>query len=376
MPKQRLFLTMLVIMALGLATSASAATNLRKLARSPFYAPGVTSAADLTKLVNERTAELEAGFAKAGNPDLYPAFMQQFPAATIDTVKVAPGETFTWMLFKRKKSGRVAVLKQVTWKGAAPFDAYSFHIDKDGKRYEFIVPAICGNVTLNYIAPIPPAPARALAPAPPPAAPVAAPAPPPAAAPKAAAAPQAPTPAPPAPVAAPAAPPAAAAPKMVAAPPPAAPAPAPAPKPAPAPAALAAKPHGGWLADIGYAHQPDPANYVFLRAGYEFPLVDRLYLMGLVGGYLRFDGENGGSAFTADALLNYHWASRLSFGVGAGYWSGNDGQLDLIANLGVLAFGPPEGGNGTIFLEARLPADDLSDDDGFARYGIGLRYRF
>ena len=44
------------------------------------------------------------------------------------------------MLFKKKKSGgKVAVLKDVTWKGAEAFDAYRFDIDKDGKRHEFLV---------------------------------------------------------------------------------------------------------------------------------------------------------------------------------------------------------------------------------------------
>ena len=119
---------------LGLVSSASAATTLKKLARSPFYRPGVTSAADLATLVKNRTADLKTGFEKAGNPEIYPAFMEQFPKAAVLPVKVAPGETFKWMLFMKKKNNRVAVLKDVTWKGVAPFQAYRFTIDKDGKR--------------------------------------------------------------------------------------------------------------------------------------------------------------------------------------------------------------------------------------------------
>ena len=95
--------------------------------------------------------------------------------------------------------------------------------------------------------------------------------------------------------------------------------------------------------DVGLSREPDPANYVFARVGYELPLVDRLYLMGLVGGYVRLMGNDGGSAFTADALLDYHWLGGFSFGLGAGYWSGNDGQIDLIANLGVRVVRRPGG---------------------------------
>ena len=105
------------------------------------------------------------------------------------------------------------------------------------------------------------------------------------------------------------------------------------------------------------------------------PLTDKLYLMGLVGGYLRWMGNDGGSAFTADALLDYHWWDRLSFGLGAGYWSGNDGQVDLIGNLGYRLTGAPDGKNTSLFLDVRLPADDLGDAYEHGRFGLGVRFR-
>ena len=335
----------------------------------------MSSTADLKNLVKERAADLQAGFDKAGYPYLYPAFTAQFPSAKIAPVKVPPGETFAWMLFKNKKNGRVVVLKDVTWGGAAPFDAYQFTIDEDGKRYAFLVPGVCGNVTLRSVAmiPPPPAPAPVAAPAPPPPAPApvaAATPPPPPPAPVAAPAPPPPAPAP---VAAPAPQPIAAAPKAVVPPPPAAPAPVPVPPPVPPPVA---KPLSGLLMDVGLSRQPDPANYLFARVGYELPLTGKLYLMGLVGGYVRWMGEDGGSAFTADAMLDYHWMDKISLGLGAGYWSGNDGQIDLLANLGYLVWGTPDSKNCSFFLEARLPADNLGDSDEFGRFGLGMRTRF
>ena len=75
-------------------------------------------------------------------------------------------------------------------------------------------------------------------------------------------------------------------------------------------------------------------------------------------------------------MLDYHWLGPMSFGLGAGFWSGNDGQVDLIANLGCRVFGAPDGGNGEIFLEARLPTDDLKNSDKFGRFGMGMRFRF
>jgi len=130
------------------------------------------------------------------------------------------------------------------------------------------------------------------------------------------------------------------------------------------------------LADLGLSRQPDPANYLFARVGYELPLTGKLYLMGLVGGYVRWMGETGGSAFTADAMLDYHWMDKVSLGLGAGFWSGNDGQIDLLANVGFLVWGVPDSKNCSIIFEARLPADNLDEIDKFGRFGVGLRERF
>jgi hypothetical protein len=128
--------------------------------------------------------------------------------------------------------------------------------------------------------------------------------------------------------------------------------------------------------DVGLARQPDPANYALLRVGYELPLSGKLHLIGLLGGSLRWMGNDGESAFTADAMLDYHWVGKLSFGLGAGYWSGSGGQMDLIANAGYLVSGVPDGRNTELFLEARLPADELEDSDKLGRFGLGLRFRF
>ena len=64
-------------------------------------------------------------------------------------------------------------------------------------------------------------------------------------------------------------------------------------------------------------------------------------------------------------------------GVGAGFWSGNGGQVDLIANLGYLVYGKPDSFNSTLFLEARSKIDELNSNmREQARVGLGLRFRF
>jgi len=113
-----------------------------------------------------------------------------------------------------------------------------------------------------------------------------------------------------------------------------------------------------------------------LTKGYEFPLFDKLSLLTLVGGAVRVDGKDGGSSFIADAILDYHWWNRLSFGLGAGYWSDDGGQLDLIGNLGILVFGNPDSFNGTLFLEARSEVNELDRLHAVGRFGLGMRFRF
>jgi len=335
--KRKLFFVLLLCLFWGFVSSALAATTLKRVGVNPFYRPPLTSEADLTKLVKSQNIQIKNGFAKAGYPDLYPAFSEQFPSAKIDSIKVSPGETFQWMLFRRKGTGPVAVSKDVTWGGAAQLDAYRFYIDNKGKRYEFVVLNACGNFSLKNITdvplPIPPVAEKAVVVPPPP------------------------MPAPPQ--------------KAAVVPPP--PMPAPAEPPAPAPAA---KRFGGPVLDAGFMYQFDPANYLFARIGYEFPLVDKLSLLAFVGGASRFDGDDGGSSFIADAILDYHWVNRLSFGVGAGYWSDDGGQVDLIVNLGILVFGNPDSFNGTLFLEGRSEFDELDRLEYGGRLGLGMRFRF
>ena len=325
--KRNLFLVLIVCLLGSFVSSAFAASTLKRVGVNPFYRPPLTSEADLRALVKSRTTQIRTGFAKAGYPNLYRDFSEQFPGATIDSIKVSPGETFKWMLFRKKGSGPVIVTKDVTWGGVGPLDAYRFYIDSKDKRYEFAVLNACGNFSLKKITEIP---------APMPAAPE-----------KAAAAPPAPMPA--------------ASEKAAA---------------GSAASMSTAKCPGNLVVDTGFSYQFDPASYLFARIGYEFPLFDKLSLLAFVGGSFRVHGKDGGSAFIADAILDYHWWNRLSFGLGAGFWSGNGGQMDLIANLGFLLFGDPNSFNGTLFLEGRSAVDELGSLHDQGRFGLGMRFRF
>ena len=381
-------------------SSAFAAVTLKHLGTHPFSRPAITSEADLRSMVKNRNADLRTGFAKAGNPELFPEFMAQFPTANVESIKVAPGEQFNWMLFRKKATGPVTVIKDVTWGGEAAFDAFRFSIDKDGQRYEFIVPAICGNLSLSNIGVVP---------------------------------------------------------EPIVSVPPVNQSPACSMtlsrteiacgqvisvdasgstdpegtisevvftlldadnqvvaekidketpfiqeftipcessgytvkavvvdnKGAQSSSAecsqsvtvAQAQRKGGPVVDAGLTHQFDPASYVFARGGYEVFLTEKLSAMGLVGGFARIDGYDGGSAFTADALLNYYFTEKMFAGAGVGFWTGEDDNIDLIVNMGYLIYEKPDTMKTSLFIEGRCEADNMITSKA-TRVGMGLRFQF
>jgi hypothetical protein len=143
------------------------------------------------------------------------------------------------------------------------------------------------------------------------------------------------------------------------------------------PVAVAPKKTGGFIVDAGISTIVDPRTFLFGRVGYEYPLTDNLYVMGLIGGFGRIGGDEGGSAFVADAILDYRW-TRFSVGFGGGYWSADGGKFDLIADLG-FRLGEDSNtflGKSTLFLELRSAADEMDEMRDRGRLGMGLRYRF
>ena len=396
--KKKLFLLFGVCLIMACASSAFAAVTLKRLGDHPCYRPPLTSEADLRAMVEKHSADLQVGFAKAGYPELFPEFMAQFPTAKVEPIKVAPGERLGWMLFRKKGTGPVTAVKDVTWGGEEAFEAYSFYIDKDGQRYQFIVPAACGNLSLRDIGPVPvpvnqdpvcnmtlsnseikcgqvvtidatgstdpdgtisevvfklldasnqvvaeksdkeaPFVQEFTIPCDSPQYTV----------------------------------------KTVVIDSKGA-------QSSPADCTqtvTVAKRKGGPVVDVGYAHQFDPANYVFARVGYEYPLTEKLYAMGLIGGFARFEGDDGGSAFTVDALLNYHVNEKLFIGGGVGLWAGDDdsedddAEADVILNVGYLVHEKPGGMKTSLFLEGRCEADELVSSLA-SRLGLGVRFEF
>ncbi len=106
-------------------------------------------------------------------------------AGVIVECDVQPGQTMQWMAH-RPRGAEPALLRNIRWAGAKPFKAYLFRVTEGDRTYTFVVPKICGNVSLMhmeerpravvaapvaFVSPPPPAPPAVVAPmakAPPP----------------------------------------------------------------------------------------------------------------------------------------------------------------------------------------------------------------
>lgn len=136
-----------------LVFTVAAAEKVTQLGRHPFYKSRDLKPADLKVIALDKAGEVKQGFEQAGNGELVFAFLEQIQKADVGTTELNPGDTLQWMLFKKGK--KVQVKNDVIWAGKKPMTAYSFSIFRDGKLYDFIVPKICGNISLKSFKEIP-----------------------------------------------------------------------------------------------------------------------------------------------------------------------------------------------------------------------------
>lgn len=395
----------MVTLMVCMTSAAFGATTLHQLGRSPFCKPPLQDVSDFRKMVDTSGPSLQKGFEKAGYPDLYSAFTEQFPTAEIEEIEVDKGEHLLWMLYRKNGKGPVRVAKDVTWAGEKPFKAFRMYLDQDSKRYEIVVPYICGNLALRAVSDRTPLVKTNMEPEC----------------------------------------------RMTVAP-----------KPVfcgesvdvDASASsdpdgsvssvkismididgqvieeknITSPPYSGTLtlpcggeytvrtevtddkgmvstsaactqkisgrkrivpvAALGFMHLLDPANFISARGGIEYWVNENISLMGMLGYNFHIDGKQGDDAFSADLLALYHF-SRYFIGGGIGWWNMDDdsydlhqrevldgNNLDLILQAGARVYGEADAFNVSLFGEARSFADSLDELHISTRFAAGLLFRF
>jgi hypothetical protein len=366
--------------------------EVNQLGVHPFYKSRDLKKDDLLKIATEKAEEVKTGFELAGYAELYDDFIKQLQTADLEEIEIHPGDTIQWMMFKKRR--KVEVKKDVKWTAKKPFTAYRFTFTKDEKDYEFIVPKVCGNISLKGVKdhPKPPPP------------------------------------------------------------------PPPPPKNKPPTCDLKVTPlelfkgqtvtldasgskdpdgtiasvkflitaadgsvieekvltetpytyttkmkkvgkikieaivtddkgdtspgnscvvevdvkkRGFMLADIGVLYQPDPAWFLPIRAGYMHKFSDSVAIVVMGGVAPVVSGDDDSTAILGDLTLNFG-SKKMWFGIGTGvFHTENKTRGDLIMNVGVVIVPRL-----SLFFEGRVAYDEFEDIGDLGRFGLGLRYKF
>lgn len=313
MTKRRVIFAIVVCLVFGQISMASAASTLKKLGTHAFYTPALTSVEDLKSVMAKKSADVKTGFEMAGYGDLADGFLQAVASGDIQSAKVQPGTTMEWMLYRRNGKGKVRVAKDVTWAGAAAFDAYQVKVTKDGTIYNIVVPLICTNVALLGSSPVPPPP----------------------------------------------------------------PVVKPAPKPVPPPPVvrnLFPFVDLGWWRQFDPANYVGVRGGLQYRFTENFAVTG---LVGGLIKADGSDGTSAFHVDAlANFMVDRFWLG-LGGGYRIPSDSDkDDNHFDIVANVGVRVYGDPQAFNASVFLEARIPVDETSDLSTYGRFGAGIRLMF
>jgi len=350
----------LVVSTALLSQTVNAQIILTRLGNHPFHQPSLNSISDLLNMVKENKNDIKEGFNKNGISEVFDDFIEILPNAEINKVKLINGTKFEWMLYRKKGVGPLLIAKDIIWINDIPIIAFQFHIDSNGRRYNFAVPLICSNISLRGITGIPvfsskpkkenivinpeikqPMGAESAF----------------TSKPAYRVKPETETKA-----------------EKIAI------------NPVKAAVPSAATLGLNFLTDFGYYHQFDPGGYLLARGGFEQKLNENLSTIGLIGVAQQIWGSSGKTALILDLLGEYQLSgSFIELGLGIWFTEGDkdlkseNTQIDFIVALGINILGKPKAFNVSIFLETRNGLGELNSIDNirsFGRWGGGLRFRF
>jgi len=93
--------------------------------------------------------DLAAVMDKAGLTSVIPQvtkIITDADPAVMKEIQFPVGNTYNWMALRN--AGKPDIVRNIRWGGKKPIDAWQFVIDDMDKTYTFMVPRICGNLTL------------------------------------------------------------------------------------------------------------------------------------------------------------------------------------------------------------------------------------
>lgn len=145
--KRAIFISVLFL--IFSVTASAAITKIDTLGQSPFY--GWVEDVETARMVVKNNLgavkyALNMLYGLERGNKIFFALCEQIDEAKIGEIHVKPGQEMEFMLFKSR--GFQRVLQNARWIGKESFKAFWFYLDYKYKRYFFVVPQICGNISL------------------------------------------------------------------------------------------------------------------------------------------------------------------------------------------------------------------------------------
>jgi hypothetical protein len=148
----RLGILVTTVLAMQLAPARAQSTNggreikVSVLGTSNRFSQPMHTVADLRAMANTNRNQIEHVLTMAGLTNVSAQVIDALIAGNVTDTTVAPGSEIKWMAIKR--AGRPAILQNVRWTGRQSFEAWQFTVTASGMNYNFVVPKICGNLSL------------------------------------------------------------------------------------------------------------------------------------------------------------------------------------------------------------------------------------
>jgi hypothetical protein len=140
-------------------------TQILRLGTSERFSMPMRNTDQLHTMVNKNRDHFTTVLSMAGLSGISGQVFDALLGPVTD-ITIQPGTHMEWMAMKRV--GKPRIVQNIRWSGRQPFDAWTFNLTDGGYTYTFLVPKVCGNLTLLSAVAIPPAATVSEAPPPPP----------------------------------------------------------------------------------------------------------------------------------------------------------------------------------------------------------------
>ena len=127
-------------------TANSYETHIRRLGTTQRFSMPMRTIDELHTMANKNRTQFTQVLSLAGLSSISSQVLDALTGGPVTETTIQPGTHIEWMAMKR--AGTPAVVKNARWSGRQPFDAWQFSITDSGITYNFLVPKICGNLTL------------------------------------------------------------------------------------------------------------------------------------------------------------------------------------------------------------------------------------